>query len=252
MRNTDPYIAIGIPENRDVILKGMFWGFLRFLSSVKHRVIILGNDDDCMIPGKTSYIDSMRNKIVKRAQEKSCTHLLFVDSDTIPPPGALEKLLEADKDIVGGVYRFRVPPYRVLAFWYCAGHYVPMDELPGNQLIEVDGVGMGCTLIKMSTFKKLRKPYYRAGYYHKQSPYAFKFKNLPQKTKKRYLGEDIFFCERASEAGFKIFLHTGIRCDHITQMLIPGALKTPEIDWIKDLKENKVSLIFGGNHERKS
>ena len=94
MKKKNLKIAIAIPENRDTILKGMFWGFMRFLSSVKVPVVLLGNDDDLMVPGKTSYIDNMRNRMVKRAQELNCSHIFFVDSDTIPPVGALEKLLE--------------------------------------------------------------------------------------------------------------------------------------------------------------
>lgn len=238
--NQNLYVAIGIPENRDVILKGMFWGFMRFLSSIRTNVIIFGNDDDCLVPGKTSYIDNMRNRIAERAIEEKCTHLFFIDSDTIPPPGALEMLLGADKDIVGGVYRFRVPPYRVLAFWHVSGHYVPMDKIPADELLKMDGIGMGCTLIKMNVLNKMEKPFFKSGYTNGKSPYT------PNKSKKRYLGEDIYFCEKAKKLNFDIYLDTKVQCDHITQITIPGSLETPQNPWIEYMQNNKTSIKFGG------
>lgn len=239
-------VAIAIPENRDVILKGMFWGFIKFLSSIQTPVVLLGNEDDCMVPGKTSYIDSMRNRLVERAKKLDCTHILFIDSDTIPPAGALEKLLEADQDIIGGVYRFRVPPYRVLAFWYLDGHYVPMDKIPEDEVIAVDGIGMGCTLIKMDVFDKVEMPWYYAGYIDYVSPYD-KRKKI-EDFERRFIGEDLHFCEKAFLAGYKIHLHTGVKADHITQIFIPGSTETPEIPFINKNKNQSehVPITFGG------
>jgi len=235
-------VAIAIPENRDVILKGMFWGFLRFISSLKENVVIIGNDGDEMVPGKTSYIDNMRNRLVERARELECTHILFLDSDTIPPPGALGKLLQAKKDIIGGVYRFRVPPYRVLAFWYAVNRYLPLSDLFENKIMPVEAVGMGCTLINMSVFEKLERPYFYNGYVDFNSPYA---KDDSAFDGKRYIGEDVYFCEKAAMAGFEIFLHTGVQSDHITQVYIPGNLKTPEQSIVSDHQESNF-IKFGG------
>lgn len=235
-------VAIAIPENRDVILKGMFYGFLRFVASIKTPAILLGNDDDELIPGKASYIDNMRNRQIEKAQVLNCSHIFFVDSDTIPPPGALEKLLAADQDIVGGLYRFRVPPYKALAFWYAVNRYIPINMIKDSgQLIPVDAIGMGGTLIRLSILKKLKKPYFKAGYVHYASPY-----DKSKKREKRYLGEDIYFCEQAHKAGFRIYLHPGVRCDHISQIMIPGNLQPVEFSINSDHKMDTTIISFGG------
>src|SRR5438552_5615559 len=53
------------------------------------------------------YIHINRNKMVEQARREGCSHLLFVDTDVIFGPDAINKLIAADKDIVGGRYNKR-------------------------------------------------------------------------------------------------------------------------------------------------
>ena len=48
-------------------------------------------------------VDNARNEIVKAFLESDCTHLLFIDSDTIPPLDALKRLLAHDKPIISAI-----------------------------------------------------------------------------------------------------------------------------------------------------
>ena len=57
-----------------------------------------------------SLVYESRNKLAKEAIEMGADYTLWLDSDMAFPPDTLFKLLEADKDIVRGLYFRRSPP----------------------------------------------------------------------------------------------------------------------------------------------
>jgi hypothetical protein len=58
-------------------------------------------------------------------------------------------------------------------------------------LEEVESIGMGVMLISRKVFEKLSEPWFET----------------PWRTDKRgYIGEDVFFCRKATAAGFKIYI----------------------------------------------
>ena len=146
-------------------------------------------------------IDVSRNLIVEHALEIGYDYILWVDSDMILPKDTLLKLMAHNKDIVSGVYS-----YKVLHAENCvAKRFIPTEEdtyedisikeiRETNGLIEIDGIGFGCVLTKVSIFKDIEKPY---------------FKYEPD------MGEDIYFCRKAQKAGYKIYLDTSILAGHV-------------------------------------
>jgi hypothetical protein len=119
--------------------------------------------------------------------------LLFLDSDMVPPADMLVRLTECDKDIVSALAFRRVPGYEPCIF---KGEEFYRDYPKG--LIEVDGTGMACTLIKRKVFEKTPQPWFFPG-------------------KK---GEDLSFCDRVKEAGFKIFCDTTLICGHVSSFVV--------------------------------
>jgi hypothetical protein len=64
-----------------------------------------------------------------------------------------------------------------------------MPESTGIE--EVGSIGMGVMLIKRNVFEKLTEPWFET----------------PWRTDARgYIGEDIFFCRKAQDAGYKIWI----------------------------------------------
>lgn len=147
---------------------------------------------------------SNRNTCVKYFLEKTkYSHLLFIDSDTVPFDNPL-KMVKHNVDVVGGVY----PMWRIDHFEWLAmekqpnGLYktVPADKRKG--LVEVDGLGAGCLLIKRKVLENLEAP----------------FKDKIGKDGRREIGHDYYFCERVKKKGYKIYADWDILCDHIKQV----------------------------------
>lgn len=146
------------------------------------------------------------NNLIKDAKEIGATHLLNIDCDMIFPPDGLEKLLKADKDIVGVNYRQRGNhldqdnAYSTIKFpGDKSGEYreVLQEDFP-KELFECAAVGLGLTLINMRVFDKLPFPWFHT-----------------TETDEIHSTEDIVFCKEAREAGFKVWADPTIRIGHI-------------------------------------
>jgi hypothetical protein len=138
---------------------------------------------------------NQRAKLVKLAQEWGATHILWLDSDTSFPFYTAYKLLSHNQSIVAGNYPTRVLPYKTVAYkkqgdWESYLRH-GVDVEPKKELIEVEGIGMGCMLTEMAVFDAVGKPWFNIEYDDRTDD---------------YLGEDMDFCIRARERGYKIFV----------------------------------------------
>ena len=147
-------------------------------------------------------VDQVRNLIADWA--KHFDYLFSVDSDIVLPKDSLVKLLQADKDIVSGLYMQRKPDQTILEVYQVtpSGQIanIPYNALYGYTIVEIAGCGMGCCLIKSEVFKSLDYPH-------------FHYTSALEHSKA--VSEDIYFCNKARAAGFSIWMDTTIRCDHI-------------------------------------
>ena len=157
-------------------------------------------DIELFIP-KSYSVDVGRNIIAKYAQENGFDYIMWVDSDMILPKNTLVRLLSHDKDIVAGVYSYKVLGNKeVVAKRFQDETREEYDNLTikeikeSSGLIEVDGFGFGCVLTKVSVFKEIPYPWFI--YTHE-------------------MGEDIYFCRKAQNEGYKIWLDTDVICGHI-------------------------------------
>lgn len=144
-----------------------------------------------------------REDIVRNAIDNGFTHVFFLDSDMDAPPDIINKLIERDKDIVSGMAFKRVYPFEPC-------FYDRIEVIDGGRkslhicrdwekdsLVEVVGVGMACCMIKIEVFKKL-------------------YENIDKLFFPRdETGEDIGFCQLATNAGYKIYVDTSIDVGHV-------------------------------------
>lgn len=144
-----------------------------------------------------SLIYVAREKIAQHAVERGFDYVLFVDSDMVFPPDLIAQLLKHDKDIVSGACFARKAPHFPCFFSSISSEKCqPMTEY-SRGLVEVAGVGAACVMIKTQVFKDI----YASG----QLCY-FPIVNL---------GEDVAFCRRAIELGYKVFVDTNLQIGHI-------------------------------------
>ena len=146
-------------------------------------------------------IDASRNLIVEHALEIGYDYIMWIDSDMILPKNALTTLMSHDKDVVSGVYAYKLigaenaVTKRFKDKAKDIYEDIPLKEITeSKRLIEVDGVGFGCVLTKVDVFRHIKKPWFRY---------------TPN------MGEDIYFCRKAQKAGYQVYLDTSILCGHV-------------------------------------
>jgi hypothetical protein len=135
-------------------------------------------------------IFDQRNSLVHTAVVEKCDYILFIDADMRFPKTTLERLLAHKKDIIGVNATTRMMPPKPTARNIQINEDGSVDwlEVFSNKekgIGKVDAIGCGVMLIKTSCLKNIPQPY-------------FYFEQL---LKGKLLGEDIYFCIKAKDAG---------------------------------------------------
>lgn len=186
-----PSVFLALPAHRD-IHPSVMETLILMISDPESSVAHVKIDTDI-----SKRIDTKRNEAVEEFLKSDATHLLFVDSDTVTLKGAVKQLLDHDVPVVSATIYMKGGGYAP-----CFGFWVPERQiyktpLPFryNQLAEVDIVGAGFVLIKREVLEKLERPY---------------FKCLTGMAK-----EDVYFCIQCKEAGFQVYVDTGLHLGHV-------------------------------------
>jgi hypothetical protein len=199
-------IVIGVPM--DELMFSQFFSNIICLSIMPW---------DSWVTTADTFVTEARNTIHDRFLDKSSApYLLMIDSDVLPPPDAIERLLAHDKGVVGGWYRkkekFRVKNLngtesviqRPVVYDYDGfNEEIQKFEFrqrlePGEGLEKVDGMGAGCWLIRRDVAEKIGK-----------SPFSL-----------QYGGEDLSFCRKITGAGYDIFVDWSLACAHIGSFFV--------------------------------
>ncbi len=159
----------------------------------------------------TRSADTGQDKIVHFAlyAEPRATHILFIDYDVIPRPNTLKRLLSHDKDIISGIY----PLYKDGKIAWCLSREepfraMPINDLPNN-IFKATTISNGMMLVKTEVFDKLEWPYWKT----KRQP-GFEM-----------LGADIYFCMKAREAGFDLWVDPKVKCEHTKSVGLSGIVR---------------------------
>lgn len=143
-----------------------------------------------------SLISKQRQDLTQSAISSGATHILWLDSDMSFPPDIAERLLTHDIDIVAANYSTRTLPrkgvaYKTVGEWN--SWIKPQEINPRLQVVE--GVGMGCMLIKTTVFSNLPKPWFEVSWVSDWN---------------EYIGEDFYFCLLAKQHGFTVVIDTDL------------------------------------------
>ena len=114
---------------------------------------------------RNNLTDANRDKITGYFLEggengSKADYIFWNDDDTIFPDQAITRLLRLEKPIAAGLYFNTNPPYNPIAYRKLDnGGYVPLIDYSPGAVLEVDSVGMGCTLIHRSVYEKIMDAY---------------------------------------------------------------------------------------------
>lgn len=156
-----------------------------------------------------SKYEDARNLLVKKALDAQFTHLCMIDADmdrSMRQKGShkmLESLLDAERDVIAPLFMRRSHPFDLLARRWdkLTRRRTPIDSkeaMSGKILDDIDEVGTGMILIDCRVLREMSHPWF-----------AFEVRDGEQ------ISEDVNFCRKVRQKGYKISVHTGWHLDHI-------------------------------------
>ena len=166
---------------------------------------------ECKLAMKSgSLIYTSRNSLAMMAIQMDADFVFWLDSDMVFKSDTLVRMMDTlkknDLDILTGLYFRRVPPYSPVLFDKLEQNgeiteFSEFNKIP-DELFEVGGCGFGCVLMKTDVFFDVQS----------------KFGNMfaPRGNN----GEDVAFCIRARECGYKIYCDPSIVCGHVGYSVI--------------------------------
>jgi len=163
---------------------------------------------EAMRPGVTwSYVSSREAGVGRSTlayfalKDPKVSHLYFVDSDVVPPPNTLQRLMEHDVPIVAGIYPMLtgrlVWSFKTADDWECVREPLPKG------LIKATCVGGSTLLVKREVFEKMERPFFQIIY-----------KPVDENGKCYDYGEDEDFSRKAIALGYEIMVDPSVICDH--------------------------------------
>jgi hypothetical protein len=156
-------------------------------------------------------MDLMVEMALKLDDKQHWDRLLVYEHDMIPPPDAITRIAnyDPDYDIVGSMYFSHTPPH--FPFVYIVSDNGDTDPIAPEtvkawcddpMLYQVGAVGFGFTSIARHVLEKWDPdiPMFSMG--------------------EGYGSHDLWFCHKARQQGFKVFVDTGIVCEHLSEVPI--------------------------------
>lgn len=149
-------------------------------------------------------------------------YLMWIDSDVIFKPDDFFKLLNHDKDIVGGVYPMEDEfSYPVVidfdtqyflengSFQFLNKNTIDTVKRTPEGLIDVTYTGFGFLLMKYGVIERIPYPWFE--------PQTFAVENSYIKD---FCSEDVSFCLNAKNAGFSILIDPTVRVGHLKERIL--------------------------------
>ena len=149
------------------------------------------------------------NAACRAMLETDAQWLWLMDNDHIFPSDQLLKLLERDVDIVTPLYLRRLPPFLPVLHGDESRSYTRynFEYLKGKEgLVDVTGDGTlptGGMLIKREVLETIADPWFETG-----------------QIDSEYGSWDIYFTEKARQAGFRLFVDTDNPMGHIVPLTL--------------------------------
>ena len=249
-------VHICMPCYGGMLTESTFMSYIKWANTARQ----LGLDWTVETMTNESLISRARNTLTaKFLHNKESTHLMFIDADIGWEPWHLLVMLDAQKDVIGGLY-----PMKSLPVKWCVNGLPGVAEDPNSPLVEVSKTGTGFLLMKRDVFEKLDShPAVRAfandiGLPRELDPYMKTYFDTAVREG-RYYSEDWTFCENWRDLGGQVWVDKRVLLRHTGTYVFDGnaqeqvyrdlkAIFEPQAATIVAADQGQVALISQGGH----
>jgi GT2 family glycosyltransferase len=189
-------IFVAVPMNRPIEFR-TFESFIRLAN-------LRGIHNYSFGFTQNSLVYDARETLVDQFLKSECDAIMFIDSDMVFHPQSIEILSKHDVPFVTAKAYKRVEPYQPCFYNKVelledGNVYLESPVEYSKEIMEIQGAGMACALIKREVFERIEKPYF------------FPFPNV---------GEDLSFCLKLKNAGVKMYVDLLLQFGHLSQQVI--------------------------------
>ena len=212
-------VHICMPCYGGQLTESTFMSYIKWSNTARQ----LGLDWTVETMTNESLISRARNTLTaKFLNTKESTHLMFIDADIGWEPWHLLVMLDAQKDVIGGLY-----PMKSLPVKWCVNGIPGVAEDPNSSLVEVSKTGTGFLLMKRHVFDKLTA-------HPAVKPFTNDIGldpalNVHMKTyfdtavrEGRYYSEDWTFCENWRDLGGQVWVDKRVLLRHTGTYVFDG------------------------------
>jgi len=204
-------VHIMMPCYGGMLTESCFMSYIKWANTCRQ----LGIDWTMETMTNESLISRARNTLTaKFLANKESTHLMFIDADIGWEPWHLLVMLNAQKDVIGGLY-----PMKSLPVKWCVNGFEGAATDDNGNLQEVSKTGTGFLLIKREVFEKLNahpatKPFINdIGLPPELNPYMKTYFDTAVREN-RYYSEDWTFCENWRDLGGQVWVDKRVLLKH--------------------------------------
>jgi hypothetical protein len=151
--------------------------------------------DTHVVMDSSTVLLTQRQRLAIEAQNIGAEYMLWLDSDIVFPPTTALRLLAHKEPVVAANYIRRQLPAKGVAYPKIGDWENPLPFEATDELQPVEGIGMGCMLVKTSILDEIPKPW-------------FAFQYTPESND--HLGEDMDFCMKMADAGYTVKVDTNL------------------------------------------
>ena len=229
---------------------GQCFGFYN-QSLIQLNNLLRNSGNECVVSFmfNESLITRARNALAHNFLKTDCTHLMFIDADIRFNPGDIPPMVDADKEIICGIYPKKEINWQSVkdavergvtvdqlkhhtgSFVVNLVEYSATVTVPINQPVEIWNGGTGFMLIKREVFEQLANKV--PTYVNDVTDLSGSIKNDEIKEyfttsiedgTRRLLSEDYHFCNIWRKAGGKVWAAPWVQLAHIGTYAFEGQL----------------------------
>ena len=204
-------VHICMPCYGGMLTESTFMSYIKWSNTCRQ----LGIDWTMETMTNESLISRARNTLTaKFLNNKESTHLMFIDADIGWEPWHLLVMLNAQKDVIGGLY-----PMKSLPVKWCVNGFEGAEISEDGNLQEVSKTGTGFMLIKRDVFEKLNAHPATKSFLNdiglpvELNPYMKTYFDTAVREN-RYYSEDWTFCENWRDLGGKVWVDKRVLLKH--------------------------------------